>query len=191
MENCNLQHVGTLRYNDRPDRPRNIDWKKNIILRNYRSAKFREKAGNDPLLLFTDDSLLLSWQTTTCIFVSRYWNVLPRKMEEGKREWEKKKKKRMENRRKWENETSSVTKLACSPANLRYVTPRIVLREQITFVEFLLCHRIVCRFVCNVRAWLMYAHSTLISSTLGKLKMTGMNNYHFAFVFDCIFNSNE
>lgn len=113
------------------------------------------------------------------------------KWRKGKENGKKKKKKRMENRRKWENETSSVTKLACSPANLRYVTPRIVLREQITFVEFLLCHRIVCRFVCNVRAWLMYAHSTLISSTLGKLKMMRMNNYHFAFVFDYIFNSNE
>lgn len=75
LENCNLQHVGTLRYNDRPDQW-NIDWKKkkkekNIILRNYRSAKFREKAGNDPLLLFTDDSLLLSWRTA-CVLVLRF-----------------------------------------------------------------------------------------------------------------------
>lgn len=44
---------------------------KNIILRNYRSAKFREKAGNDPLLLFTDDSLLLSWRTA-CVLVLRF-----------------------------------------------------------------------------------------------------------------------
>lgn len=31
LENCNLQHVGTLRYNDRPDQW-NIDWKKKKTL---------------------------------------------------------------------------------------------------------------------------------------------------------------
>lgn len=86
----------------------------------------------------------------------------------GKKEREREREKRMENRRKRENETSSVTKLACSPANLRYVTPRIVLREQITFVEFLLCHRIVCRFVCNAHARTIDAHSTVTEFQAGK-----------------------
>lgn len=88
----------------------------------------------------------------------------------GKKEREREREKRMENRRKRENETSSVTKLACSPANLRYVT-RIVLREQITFVEFLLCHRIVCRFVCNAHARTIDARSTVTSSKRGNLKI--------------------
>ena len=90
---------------------------------------------------------------------------------EREREREREREKRMENRRKRENETSSVTKLACSPANLRYVTPRIVLREQITFVEFLLCHRIVCRFVCNAHARTIDARSTVTSSKRGNLKI--------------------